>query len=121
MAIVLDICSRRVIGWSMSAHRDDHLVLTALEMALAARRPTAELLHHSDRGSQYTSHHYQELLASWGIEVNMSRKGDCYDRQSWPIMTQARQVICEFGSGEEGGYMVQWRHGTNNMPSLPTD
>ena len=63
----------------MASTREDDLVLDALRMALARRRPSAELLHHSDRGSQYTSHEYQALLVSWGIQVRMSRKGDCYD------------------------------------------
>jgi len=73
------VSSRKVIGWSMSAHRDEALVENALEMALVSRRPKAGLLFHSDRGSQYTSNRYQELLKEHGIEARMSRKGNCWD------------------------------------------
>lgn len=79
LAAILDVYSRRVIGWAMDAHRDEQLVVAALRMALAHRRPHAPLLHHSDRGSQYTSAAYQAELAHAGITVSMSRKGDCYD------------------------------------------
>lgn len=79
LAAILDVYSRRVIGWAMGARRDEQLVVAALRMALAQRRPQAPLLHHSDRGSQYTSSAYQAELARHGIIVSMSRKGDCYD------------------------------------------
>jgi transposase InsO family protein len=113
LAIVLDLFSRKVIGWAMAAKREDDLVIAALRMALAQRRPLAGLLHHSDRGSQYTSRDYQALLQAWGIEVSMSRKGNCYDnalmesffaslkgectdRQPWASHSQARQAIFEY-------------------------
>ena len=70
---------RLVVGWAMAAHRDAKLVEHALQMALARRHPEAGLLHHSDRGSQYTSGSYQGVLAQMGIQVSMSGKGDCYD------------------------------------------
>lgn len=76
LAAVLDSFSRKAIGWAM---RPGDLVLAALRMALAQRRPHAGRLHQSDRGSQYTSRDYQGLLRDWGIEVSKSRKGDCYD------------------------------------------
>jgi len=79
VAVVLDLFSRLVIGWAMAAHRDAELVEQALHMALARRHPEAGLLHHSDRGSQYTSGSYQTLLAQADIVVSMSGKGDCYD------------------------------------------
>lgn len=79
LAAILDVYSRRVIGWAMAARRDEQLVVAALQMALAHRHPHAPLLHHSDRGSQYTSSAYQAELARAGITVSMSRKGDCYD------------------------------------------
>jgi putative transposase len=79
VAIVLDLFSRLVVGWAMAAHRDAHLVEQALHMALARRHPEAGLLHHSDRGSQYTSGSYQAVLAQFGVQVSMSGKGDCYD------------------------------------------
>jgi putative transposase len=79
VAVVLDLFSRLVGGWAMAGHRDTELVERALYMALVRRHPEAGLLHHSDRGSQYTSGSYQALLAQRGIQVSMSGKGDCYD------------------------------------------
>jgi len=79
LAVILDVFSRRVIGWAMSARCDELLVETALRMALARRRPKAGLLHHTDRGSQYTSRAYQQVLAQVEIKVSMSGKGNCYD------------------------------------------
>lgn len=79
LAVVLDLGSRRVIGWAMRATLEEALVLDALRMALAARRPPPGLLQHSDRGSQYAGGAYQALLAAHGITGSMSRKGDCWD------------------------------------------
>lgn len=79
MAAILDVSSRRVIGWSMSEQRDKQWVTAAFQMAVSSRPPQAGLLHHSDRGSQYTSAGYQALLKQYGIQVSMSRKGNCYD------------------------------------------
>ena len=79
LAIVLDLCSRRVVGWSMKHTLDKSLVLDALHMGLVGRRPQLGLLHHSDRGSQYASGGYRDLLAEQGITCSMSRKGDCWD------------------------------------------
>jgi putative transposase len=79
VAIVLDLFSRLVVGWAMAAHRDTELVEQALQMALLRRHPAAGLVHHSDRGSQYTSGAYQSLLGQFGVQVSMSGKGDCYD------------------------------------------
>jgi putative transposase len=79
LAVVLDLFSRTVVGWSMSQHIDTPLVLGALEMALQGRQPPKGLIHHSDRGSQYASTEYQRALASRGIQCSMSRKGNCWD------------------------------------------
>jgi transposase InsO family protein len=79
LAGVMDLCTRRIVGWSMAEHLRVDLVRDALNMALAARRPGADLLHHSDRGVQYACAEYQRLLASRGIRVSMSGLGDCYD------------------------------------------
>jgi putative transposase len=79
LAVVLDLYSRLVVGWSMSAHCDEELVENAFHMALARRRPKAGLLHHSDRGSQYSSRAYRLLLEEAGITVSMSHKGNCWD------------------------------------------
>jgi putative transposase len=79
LAVILDLYSRMVVGWSMSAHCDEELVERALDMALMRRRPKAGLLHHSDRGCQYTSRAYRLCLEQAGMRVSMSRKGNCWD------------------------------------------
>lgn len=79
LAVVLDLYSRAVVGWSMSERITRDLVIQALTLAVGRRRPTAGLIVHSDRGSQYASNDYQQLLAQHGFLCSMSRKGDCYD------------------------------------------
>ena len=79
VAVVLDLKSRKVIGWGMEATLAQPLVTGALEMALGQRQAALGLLHHSDRGSQYASHSYQELLQMQGITCSMSRRGNCWD------------------------------------------
>lgn len=79
LAVILDLYSRIVVGWSMSGNCDEELVERALDMALARRRPTAGLLHHSDRGCQYTSRAYRLHLEQSGVLVSMSRKGNGWD------------------------------------------
>jgi putative transposase len=79
LAVVLDLFSRIVVGWSMAATQDATLVEGALRMAVARRRPVAGLLHHTDRGSTYTSESYQTLLRHEGMIASMSRTADCYD------------------------------------------
>ncbi len=79
LAAILDLFSRFVVGWAISAANDRHLTITALEMALKRRCPESGLLHHSDRGSPYASQDYQAILEAHGIMCSMSRSGDCYD------------------------------------------
>src|SRR5262249_46388912 len=79
LAVILDLFSRRVVGWAMAETEDEELVTLSLRMALARRSPEAGLLHHSDRGSEFTSNGYRQLLAKEGIQVSMSRTGNCYD------------------------------------------
>ena len=79
LAVVMDLYSRRIIGWSMSRRINRHLVLNALNMALGQRRPGEDLIHHSDRGVQYLSDDFQALLKVNGITCSMSDKGSCYD------------------------------------------
>jgi putative transposase len=79
LAAVLDLFSRVVVGWAISAVNDRRLTLKALEMAVARRCPDPGLLYHSDRGCTYTSEDYQTYLAAQGITCSMSRRGDCYD------------------------------------------
>ena len=78
-AIVLDLASRRVVGWAMRETLEADLALAALRMALADREPAPGLVHHSDRGSQYTCADYQAVLAAHGLVASMSKKGDCWD------------------------------------------
>ena len=116
LAVVLDVFSRRVIGWVMGEAEDEELVTLALRMALARRKPDTAclpLLHHSDRGSEYTSLGYQACLKREGIDVSMSRTGECYDnaamesffatlkkecayRQEFQSRRQARQAVFEY-------------------------
>lgn len=79
LAVVIDLCSRRVVGWSMDKRMNKALVIRALMMAINLRKPPAGLIHHSDRGSQYASHAYQLLLKQHGMVCSMSRKGNCWD------------------------------------------
>ncbi len=88
LAVVLDVYSRLVVGWAMASHREESLVGAALWMALGRRKAVEELIHHSDRGSQYTSLAYQSVLAQFSIQVSMSRKGDCYDNAMIKRWTQ---------------------------------
>jgi putative transposase len=79
LAVLLDLCSRFVVGWAVREHLGRQLALDALEMALARRRPGPGVLHHSDRGSQYASGDYQAVLARHGFVASMSRRGNCWD------------------------------------------
>ncbi len=79
LAGVLDLCSRTAVGWSMSDSLERTLVVDALRMAYRRRRPGKGLIHHSNRGSQYASEHYRNLLKDYGMQMSMSRKGDCWD------------------------------------------
>ena len=113
LAGVIDVGSRRIVGWSMADHMRTELVADAMEMALARRRPPEGLLHHSDRGVQYASDAYQGLLQGRQIAVSMSGKGDCWDNavmesfwatlktelvhhEHYATREQARQSIFEY-------------------------
>lgn len=79
LAVVLDLYSRKIVGWALSDSLKTPLVKEALTMAYWQRKPGKGLIHHSDRGSQYASYDYQDLLKTYGMECSMSRKGDCWD------------------------------------------
>ena len=112
LASILDLFSRKVVGWAMADHMDTSLVEDALKMALLQRQPEAGLLHHSDQGRQYTSAAYQGRLMTAHCQVSMSRVGNCYDNAAMesffgtlktecvtePFATraQARTTIFEF-------------------------
>jgi len=113
LAGVLDLCSRRIVGWSMADHMRSDLVEDALEMAITRRRPAEGLLLHSDRGVQYACESYQHLLQTQGMQCSMSGKGDCWDNaamesfwatlktelvhhQRYATREEARQSIFEY-------------------------
>jgi transposase InsO family protein len=79
VAVLLDLCSRRVIGWAMRHKPDQQLTLAALTMAVRQRRIRPGLIHHSDQGAQYSCGAYQRQLSTFGITPSMSRRGNCYD------------------------------------------
>jgi len=116
LAVVLDLYSRRVIGWAVSNRMKRDLAIRALNMAVALRRPPKGCIHHSDRGSQYCSHDYQKILRQHGFKVSMSGKGNCYDnaametffktikaeliwRHSWQTRRAAEIAIFEYING----------------------
>ncbi len=99
LAVVIDLCSRKVVGWSMGSRMNARLVCDALQMALWRRRPTAGLIHHSDRGSQYASKAFRKLLKAHGVKGSMSRKGDCWDN-----------AVVESFFGSLKQERVQWRN-----------
>lgn len=101
LAVVLDLFARRVVGWAMATDLSQNLVHTALQMALVRRQPPPGLLHHSDRGSQYTAHAYQNLLSHHHILPSMSRTGDCYDNaptESFFATLKSELATPSFGS-----------------------
>lgn len=79
LAVVMDLYSRRIVGWTMRSRVTEGLAVDALEMAILARNPKEELIHHSDQGSQYSSHTFRTKLQEYRILCSMSYKGDCYD------------------------------------------
>jgi putative transposase len=130
LAVVIDLYSRRVVGWSMNQRNDSNLVIAALTMALM-NRPSTNLIVHSDRGRQYTSKPYYDFLETHGIKASMSRKGNCWDNavaesffaslkvevkphQSWRSRNDARTAIFEY---IETWYNPRRRHSANSYRS----
>jgi putative transposase len=126
LAHVQDLFSRLIVGWSMADHLRSELVVDALEMALARRRPDRGLIHHSDQGSQYTAVLFGKRCAKAGVEVSIGSVGDCYDnavcetfhatlkkeriyRRSWPTRAAARVAVFAY---IEGWYNPRRRHST---------
>ena len=116
LAVVIDLYSRRVVGWAVSNRMKRDLAIRALNMAINLRKPPKGCIHHSDRGSQYCSHDYQKILRQHGFKVSMSGKGNCYDnaavetffktikaeliwRQSWPTRRTAELAIFNYING----------------------
>jgi transposase InsO family protein len=126
LATVIDLASRRIVGWAVADHLRTDLVDTALTDALTRRRPASGLVFHSDRGCQYTSAQHARLAKRHGIRLSVGRRGQCWDnavaesffstiktellhRQPWPTHTTARQAIFEY---IEGWYNTRRRHST---------
>jgi putative transposase len=99
LAVVIDLYSRKVVGWSMSSRMTASLVCDALKMAIWQRKPKRGLIHHSDRGSQYASNAFRKLLKLHGFKGSMSRKGDCWDNS-----------VVESFFGTLKQERVHWRH-----------
>lgn len=97
LAVLLDLFSRRVVGWAMSDRIDTELVLRALQMAVEQRNPQPGLIHHTDRDSRYASDDYQTALARRGMVASMSRKGDCWDNAVAESLfaTLEKELLCE--------------------------
>jgi transposase InsO family protein len=96
-AVVLDLFSRRVVGWAVGPSLETELPLAALEQALSRRRPRAGLIHHSDQGTQYASNKYVEKLRENGVKISMSRKGNPYDNafaESFIKTLKTEEVDC---------------------------
>jgi putative transposase len=131
LAAILDLFSRRVVGWATSQNVDRHLALAALDTALARRRPAAGLVHHSDRGSTYASSDYRKALDARGLECSMSRKGDCWDNavaeSFFSTLKRELEGIDDFesragatlsiGDYIDGFYNIQRRHSAINYTS----
>jgi len=98
LAVVEDLFSRMVVGWSMNESMESRLVVDALSMAIQRRRPEAGLLAHSDRGSQYAGDHYQRVLASEGVVCSMGDVGQC--RDDAPVESLFGRMECEIGSAQ---------------------
>jgi putative transposase len=126
LAVVLDLASRRCVGWAMRPSLEADLALSAVRMAFEARRPAPGLVHHSDRGVQYACLAYRTLLAAHGAVASMSRRGDCWDnavaesffatlegeliaRHAWATHAEARQAIFKY---IETWYNPRRRHST---------
>lgn len=96
LAGVIDLCSRKIVSWSMADHMRTELVSDALQMAIGRRGPEPGLLHHSDRGSQYASEAYRHLLSEHGIELSMSGKGECWDNAVMESFWATLKVECVY-------------------------
>jgi putative transposase len=109
LAVVLDLYSRRVVGWAMAHHMEAMLVEDAFEMALSRRQPAAGFLHHSDQGSQFTSQSYQLHLLVHHCQISMSRVGNCYDNavmESFFSTLKTECVIRQFATRAEARLVI---------------
>jgi transposase InsO family protein len=126
LATVIDLASRKVVGWSLADHMRTELVEDALTMAFANRPPQEGLIFHSDRGCQYTSRDFAELARSNGVVLSVGRKGECWDNavaepffatikreltdtRAWPMRAGLHRAVFEY---IEGWYNTRWLHST---------
>jgi putative transposase len=118
LAVIIDLFSRRVVGWAISNRMKQDLALRALNMAIAIRRPPSGCIHHTDRGSQYCAHDYQKMLRRHGFKVSMSGKGNCYDNSapSRPICFANRLP----GNGRKLLQVAEGRTGLAPQPANPS-
>jgi len=131
LAVIIDLYSRRVIGWSMQSRMQMDLVLSALLMAVWRRKPKSKVIIHSDQGSQFTSYEWQKFLKANNLEASMSRRGNCYDnavaesffqllkrerirRKTYATRKEARQDVFDY---IEFFYNPKRKHGNNGMLS----
>ena len=131
LAAVIDLYSRKVVGWSMASRMQTSLALNALLMAVWRRKPTETVIVHSDQGSQFTSHEWREFLTDHNLEASMSRRGNCYDnavaesffhllktervrRKTYKTRQEARQDVFDY---IELFYNPKRKHGNNGMLS----
>ena len=125
LAVLIDLFSRRIVGWATSSTLDTSLCLKALERAVETRRPGPGLVHHTDRGSQYASKDYQDRLAELGFTCSMSGTGNCYDNapvesffdtlktEDWDRLFESRQRAHDSAlSYIEGFYNLRRQHST---------
>jgi transposase InsO family protein len=123
LAVVMDLFSRKIVGWAMEPTLSRELALKALRMAIRQRQPGTGLLSHSDRGSQYASHDYQALLNTYGIVCSMSRKGNCWDNSVvesfFGTLKQEHVFFCDFMTRDEAKRSVfEWIEGFYNRQRL---
>ena len=117
LAVIIDLFSRQVVGWSMQPHMKAELVTDALRMAWFRRRPQAGVILHSDRGSQYCSGLFQGTLKAYGMRSSMSRRGDCWDTQS-KICLERRPDLTRAGIGR-AALALTCRSGSGVPRALP--
>lgn len=123
LAVVIDLFSRKVIGWAMEPTLSRELALKALRMAIAARNPNTGLIAHTDQGVQYASGDYQSLLKLYGIICSMSRKGNCWDNSVvesfFGTLKQEHVFFCDFATRDEARRSVfEWIEGWYNRERL---
>ena len=123
LAVVIDLFSRKVVGWEMEPTLSRELALKALRMAISTRNPDSGLVSHTDRGSQYASNEYQDLLKLYGIICSMSRKGNCWDNSVvesfFGTLKQEHVFFCDFATRDEARSSIfEWIESWYNRERL---